>query len=161
MTEQSTPITVAHPPAAALRVVNPILRVLLRAPVVSSVAKDMMVLRFRGRKTGRQYSIPLSAHQLDNQLYALTGAPWKQNFRDGAAAEVLHCGKTTTRHGELISDRPVVADLFYRCAQSYGAKRAQRMMGLKFGGQRLPTLSDFTRAVEDNHLAAIRLTSSG
>lgn len=43
---------------------------------------QFMVLSFTGRKTGRPYSIPLSAHLIDGQLYALTGNPWKQNFRD-------------------------------------------------------------------------------
>jgi hypothetical protein len=107
----------------------------------------MMVVSFNGRKAGRRYSIPLSANQIDNDLYAITSAPWKQNFRDGGAAEVLHDGKTTTMRGELIQDRAVIADLARRCAESYGVKRAQRMMGLKFRDQRIPTLEEFTEAV--------------
>src|ERR1700682_6108660 len=85
MTEQSPAITVSHPPAAILRVVNPILRFLLRTPVMGGARKELMVVSFNGRKTGRQYTIPLSAHRIDNDLYALTGAPWKQNFRDDHA----------------------------------------------------------------------------
>jgi hypothetical protein len=49
----------------------------------------MMVVNLTGRKTGRRYSMPLSAHRIDNTLYALTSAPWKNNFRDGATADVL------------------------------------------------------------------------
>ncbi len=75
------------------------------------------MVSFSGRKTGRQYAVPLSAHRIDNDLYALTGAPWRLNFRDGAAALVLHDGKTTTMQGELIQDRSVVADLYRRCAE--------------------------------------------
>lgn len=63
------------------------------------------------RKTGRRYSVPLSAHRIDDDLYTITSAPWKHNFRDGAAAEVLLKGKTTTMRGELIQDRAVIADL--------------------------------------------------
>jgi hypothetical protein len=158
MTEQSPAITVSHPPAAILRVVNPILRFLLRTPVMGGARKELMVVSFNGRKTGRQYTIPLSAHRIDNDLYALTGAPWKQNFRDGAAAEVFHDGKTTTMHGELIQDRSVVAGLYRRCTESYGVKGAQPRMGLKFRDQRIPTLEEFAEAVEQNQLAAIRLT---
>jgi hypothetical protein len=158
MTEQSHPVTVSHPPAAILRVVNPILRYLLRTPVAGAAREQMMVVSFNGRKTGRRYSIPLSAHRIDNDLYALTSAPWKQNFRDGAAAEVLHNGRTMTMRGELIQDRAVIADLTRRCAESYGVKRAQRMMGLKFRDQRIPTLEEFAEAVDRDHMAAIRLT---
>jgi hypothetical protein len=158
MTEQSRAITVSHPPAAILRVVNPILRLVLRTPVLGAAVKQLMVVSFNGRKTGKQYAIPLSAHRIDNDLYALTGAPWKHNFRDGAAAQVLHDGKTTTMHGDLIQDPSVVADLYRRCSESYGVKGAQRMIGVKFRDQRIPTLEEFTEAVEQNHLAAIRLT---
>lgn len=161
MTEQPPAITVSHPPAAILRAVNPILGLLLRTPVAGAARQQLMVLSFNGRKTGRRYSIPLSAHRIDNAIYALTGAPWKRNFRNGANAEVLLDGKTTTLHGELIEDRPVVADLFHRCAESYGADRAQRMMGLKFRDRRVPTLEEFTKAVEQNDLAAVRLTPAG
>lgn len=158
MAEQSHAVTVSHPPAAVLRAVNPILRSLLRTPLLGGARKQLMVVSFNGRKTGRRYSIPLSAYQIDNNLYALSGAPWKHNFRDGATAEVLHDGKTTTMRGELIQDRAEVADLYHRCAQSYGVKTAQRMMGTKFRDQRMPTLEDFADAVQREHLAAIRFT---
>jgi hypothetical protein len=117
-----------------------------------------MVLSFTGRKTGRPYSIPLSAHLIDHDLYALTGGPWKQNFRGGAPAQVVYDGKNTAMHGELIRDRAVVSDLFRRCAESYGVRRAQRMMGLKFREQRIPTRDEFEEAVDRLHLAAVRLT---
>ncbi|MDT5324823.1 MAG: hypothetical protein QOF25_1975 [Mycobacterium sp.] len=158
MTEQPPAVTVAHPPAGILRAVNPLLRVLLRTPVMGAARKAMMVLSFTGRKSGRRYSIPVSAHQIDHDLYALAGAPWRLNFRGGASAEVLHDGKSTTMHGELIEDPSAVADLSRRCAESYGVKGAQRMMGLKFRDQRIPTVDEFTEAAKANHFGAIRLT---
>ena len=111
-----------------LRAVNPALRFLLRAPVLGSAEKSMIVT-FTGRKSGRRYSVPVSAHRIDHDLYALAGAPWRLNFRGGANAEVLHAGKTTTMHGELIEDPPAVAALSRRSAEQYGVKTAQRMMG--------------------------------
>ncbi|MED5815255.1 hypothetical protein VST63_23085 [Mycolicibacterium sp. 050232] len=161
MTEPSPAVTVAHPPKAMLRVINPALRLMLRTPFAGSARKQFMVLTVRGRKTGRQYAIPLSAHFIDNTLYAMTDAGWKHNFRDGATAEVLHDGQTLAMRGELIEDRATVADLFHRCAESYGVKRAQRMMGLIFRDQRIPTLEEFTEAVDREHLAAIKLTPGG
>ena len=161
MAEQSPMITVAHPPKGMMRVVNPALRLMLRTPFAGAARKQFMVLTVRGRKTGQQYAIPLSAHFIDNILYAMTDAGWKHNFRDGATAEVLHDGKTTTMRGEMIADRATVADLFHRCAVSYGVKRAQRMMGLTFRDQRIPTLEEFTDAVDREHLVAIKLTPAG
>lgn len=161
MTEQPPAVTVNHPPAAILRAVNPILRSLLRTPLAGAAREQMMVVSFTGRKSGRQFSVPVTAHRIDTDLYALTNAPWKANFRDGATAEVLLGGKTTTMRGELITDPAVVAGVSHRAAESYGAKRAQRMMGLKFRDQRVPTLEEFTEAAQREKIAAIRFTPAG
>jgi hypothetical protein len=158
MTEQTHAVEVSHPPDAMLKAVNPILRFLLRTPIMGPGRERLMVVSFNGRKTGRRYAIPLSAHRIDNDLYALTAAPWKSNFRDGATADVLHNGKSTPMRGELIKDRSVVADLFRRCAESYGVKTAERMMGLKFRDRRVPTFDEFAEAVDRDGLAAVRLT---
>lgn len=160
MAEQAPAVAVSHPPAAILRVVNPVLRLLLRTPIMGAARQQMMVVSFDGRKSGRRYSIPLTAHRIDNNLFALTSAPWKVNFRDGAKAEVLLDGKSTTMRGELVRDRAIVADVAHRCAESYGIKRAQRIMGLKFLDDRMPTLEEFAEAVDRDHIAVIRLTSA-
>src|SRR5664279_1625127 len=127
MTEQTPAVTVSHPPAALLRTVNPILRLLLRTPVLGAGRKTMMVLSFAGRKSGKRYSIPVSAHQIDKDLFALAGAAWRLNFRGGAPADVLHEGKKTTMQGVLIEDPATVANLSRRVAESYGVKGAQRL----------------------------------
>jgi hypothetical protein len=160
MAEQSPEVTISHPPETILRAVNPVLRFLLGTPLAGSARKQMMVVSYKGRKTGRPYSIPLSAHVVDNQLYALTSAPWKNNFRDGADAEVLHEGNRTPMRGELITDPAVVAGLAHRLAEAYGVKRAQRMMGLGFREQRIPTLEEFTEAAQREHMAVVKLTST-
>lgn len=161
MTEQSYAVDAGHPPSALLRLVNPVMGLLLRSPFAGAARKQFMVLRFTGRKTGRPYSIPLSAHLIDDQLYALTGAPWKQNFRDGGPVDVVYDGATTAMRGELIRDRAVVSDLLVRAAASYGVARAQRMIGLKFRDHRIPTRDEFAEAVDRLHLGAVRLTPAG
>lgn len=159
MAEQPFAITLSHPPTAVLRIVNPFLKVLLRTPLRGPAGKELMVVSFTGRKSGRTYSIPLSAHHIDDDLYAITGARWKNNFRGGATAEVLYEGTTATVRGELINDHAAVADLAHRASQAYGAKRAQRTLGVKFRDQRqVPSLEDFAEAVEREHLVAIRFT---
>ena len=158
MTEQSNAITVSHPPEAFLRVVNPFMKLLLRTPFAGAARNQLMVVNFKGRKSGRAYSIPLSAHLIDGNLYAMAAATWKNNFRDGAPAQVLHNGKTTTMRGELITDKALVADLYSRCAESYGVKRAERAMGLGFRDHQMPTRDQFGEAVEQLNLRAIRFT---
>lgn len=160
MTEQSYAVDAGHPPSALMRLVNPVMRLVLRSPLAGLARNRFMVLSFTGRKTGRPYSIPLSAHLIDDQLYALTGSPWKQNFRDGGPVQVVYDGKTTAMRGELIRDRAIVSDLLLRCASSYGVQRAQSMIGLKFRDQRIPTRDEFAEAVDRLHLGAVRLSAA-
>ena len=160
MTEQSAAVIPSHPPEPIMKVMNPLLRYGLRTPLAGGARKQFMVLNFKGRKSGRQFSIPVSAHEIDGQLYALAGATWKVNFRGGGPAQVLYDGKTTAMGGALIEDGAVVADLYHRCATGYGAARAQRMMGLKFRDAGMPTLEQFRQAVDENKLVAIRFTAA-
>ena len=158
MTEQTPEVTVSHPSEGLLRAVNPALKFLLRTPLAGPMRKQFMVLSFTGRKSGNQYSIPVSAQLIDNQLYALAGAGWTKNFRGGRPAEVLLNGKATKMKGELIADSAVVSELSHRLADSYGVKQAQRMMGLAFREQRLPTVEEFKEAAEREGIVAVKLT---
>jgi hypothetical protein len=160
MTEQNPMVTLSHPPEPLMKLMNPLLRYGLRTPLGGNALKPFMVLNFTGRKSGRQFSIPVSAHVIDGQLYALANASWKVNFRGGGTAEVLYNGKRTAMRGELIEDAAVVADLFHRCATGYGAAKAQRMMGLKFRDPRVPTVAEFRAAADENKLVAIRFTAA-
>jgi len=118
-----------------------------------------MVVEVVGRRTGRRYAIPLSAHRIDGALYAMTSAPWKHNFRGGVAARVLHDGRVIAVTGELIDDGAVVGDLAHRAAQAYGVRRAERMMGLKFRDGRIPAPEDFAGVCDREHYFAVRFSA--
>ncbi len=156
MTEPTPAVTISHPPSTLLRAVNPLVGFLLRTPFAGPAGDQMMVIQVTGRKTGRRYSIPVSAHRLDGTLYAIASAPWKNNFRGGAPADILHGGATTAMRGELIGDPAAVADIARRCAESYGVKKAQRMMGLRFRDQRIPSTEEFAEAATREHIVAVK-----
>jgi hypothetical protein len=151
-------IEASHPPDAVLRIVNSVLRTLAGLPVVGGAFKDFMVLRFTGRKSGKAFSIPVSAHHLDGDLYAIMEAGWKHNFTDGLPADVVHAGKTTPMTGQLIKDPDAVADIGFRVATCYGAAKAQRVMGFQFDGDTVPPLADWVDAATRLHVAAIKFT---
>jgi len=158
MPEQSS-VEISHPPEVVLRAINPLLGFVLRSPLGAGL-KEFMIVSFHGRKTGRSFSVPVSAHHIDGDLYVLLSAAWKYNFRDGAPAEVRYAGKTAPMQGQLITEPAAVAELTHRTAASYGAKKAQRTMGLKFRGNAIPSVEEFTEASGRLGLAAIRLTAA-
>lgn len=148
-----------HPPEFLMGLLNRTLRVLLPTPLAGPLRNQFMLLKFTGRKTGRQFEIPVTAHQIDGALYALANAGWKANFRGDHDVTVVHGGRTTAMRGELIDDPDAVADLAHRLAQGYGPRRAQTMMGLKFrDGATVPPVEEFRDAAHTEKLVAIRLT---
>lgn len=153
-------ITTSHPNPTLTRLFNPLLTLLLRTPLLGAARNRFMTVSFTGRKTGRHFSVPLSAHLLDDVLYSLTGgnAKWKYNFRGGHEAHVLFDGKTTTMRGELIEDQALITGFYTRVTESYGPKRAARSMGLAFRNNEVPTRDDFSEAIDRLGLRAIRFT---
>ena len=150
-------IEIAHPPEAMLRIFNPVLKLALNSPLGSGL-KEFMVVSYTGRKSGKRFAVPVSAHHLDGDLYVVLNAGWKHNFADGAAADVRYKGKTTAMHGQLIKDPAAVADIAHRIATDKGPKLAQRSMGMKFRDDAVPSLEEFTAAATRLRVAAIKLT---
>lgn len=63
-----------YPPRAMTRyLINPIMRVLVDRRLASD---RLLVLHFSGRRTGRQFAIPVVCHPLDDSLVVLTTRPW-------------------------------------------------------------------------------------
>ena len=128
MADQSAAVEAAHPPEMLLRIMNPVLKVALKTPL-GALMGDFMLVAFTGRKSGKHYATPVSAHALDGVLHVVLETQWKYNFRDGADAQVSHRGKTRTMHGELITEPATVAGIADRIAKSYSPKKAQRQLG--------------------------------
>jgi hypothetical protein len=161
MTGQSAPVEPSHPPAVLLRVSNPVMRLLLRSPVGGPMRKQFMVLRFTGRKTGRRYDIPVTAHRLEGELYALTDARWRNNFRGGADVEVTLDGHVTRMRGQLLDDPETVAPIYADIIGRLGVKRAQRMIGIKIHAPATPSTEALAEAARRYHMSAVRLAPGG
>ena len=155
MADHSVAVILSHPPQVVMRVMNSALRHLL-GTLAGRALKDFMVLEVTGRKSGRRISIPVSAHVIDGQLYALAGSLWAVNSR-GAPTQVVHNGRTTTMRGDLVGGRREVAELFHRCAVGYGLGAA--VDGSEVPRSRVPTLEEFRQAVDENGFVAIRLAT--
>lgn len=84
MTTSVPAIAVSHPPRVVLRLVNPVLDRLLRSPIGTALRRRYLTLTFTGHKYGRIYHFPVRAHRIQGNLYAVTSARWRLNFRGGA-----------------------------------------------------------------------------
>lgn len=74
--------------------VNPVMRGLLKSPLQGALSKNIAILHFTGRKSGRALSTPLSYTREDNTVRLLSSqnTRWWMNFRDADAPVEVEIG---------------------------------------------------------------------
>ncbi|GII02183.1 nitroreductase/quinone reductase family protein [Planobispora takensis] len=77
------------------RVVNPVVRGLLRSPVHDLVSASVVLLTMRGRVSGREIAVPAGYVERDGELLLISRRErqWWRNLRDGAPVRVLLRGR--------------------------------------------------------------------
>jgi hypothetical protein len=105
---------------------NNIVAFLLRSPLHGPFSGAIMLLTFSGRKSGKQYTIPVGYTREGNVVDTFTDHIWWKNLRDGAPVTVVIRGKTYQGRAEAIPDdrEAIAAGLVKLASQHRGAARA-------------------------------------
>lgn len=98
----------ARPPNAVVRVLNPVLRTLLRSPVGRLIG-PLALIEFTGRHSNKTYRVVVAWHDHLDTPIVLTPAPWRANFTNGAAVTVRWRGRRTNHFAVLDTDPDNVA----------------------------------------------------
>ena len=92
---------------ALFAVANPLVETVLRSPLHPLMSRNTIVLEFRGRKSGKRFTTPVSYHEEEGRLHCFTDPAfrWWRNLREGAEVRVLlrgewHAGKSEVFVGE-------------------------------------------------------------
>ena len=91
---------------------NPIMVWLLRSPLHSFVSKQMMVITYTGRKSGKVYATPVN-YVRDGDIFLTTSfveRTWWRNLHGGAAVTLRVQGMDLQARSEVISDLELVAE---------------------------------------------------
>jgi hypothetical protein len=136
--------------------VNPIMRGVLRAPVLGRLAgRRLITLYVLGRKTGRRYAIPVAYTREHQSLLVGTPFGWGRNLRTGEPVQIRYRGKRRTADVEVVRDVGGVVALYGLMARDNHNFAKFNRIGLNAAGE--PDQADL-------HLAwaagarAIRLT---
>jgi F420H(2)-dependent quinone reductase len=114
---------------------NPILRRLLRRPAGRGLGRRLALVRYRGRRTGRSYELPVQYAADGDRIWILPGSPehktWWRNLRGGADVDLVLAGRPV--HGRaMVLDRrqPGFADGLSAYLRAMpGARRAAGRLG--------------------------------
>lgn len=116
---------VPPPPLAVIRALNVVMRPLLRSPLARRW-DGVMLLEFRGRRSGRTRRVPVNFHRVDGVPMAFTNAGWRHNFAGGVPVTVTHQGKAYATTGTLVPMTPDAMGAAVRKSLDSGGS-AQRM----------------------------------
>lgn len=89
--------------AALYSVINPVVKFVLRSPVHGLLSRNTLLLEFKGRKSGKSYTTPVSYYEHDGQVDCFTDRnnTWWRNLVDGNEV-------TLTIRGHRIAGTPSV-----------------------------------------------------
>jgi glyoxylase-like metal-dependent hydrolase (beta-lactamase superfamily II) len=154
-TENRPAVERVKPPEAIIKVGNPIFGWLLRSRLHGLADEHLMLVRFRGRKTGHTYTLPVGRRTIDGRLGVLTNSPWRVNFRGGAPVEVILGGELRRGGAELVEDPEEMARIYANLIEEYGYEQAGRRLGIRINVDRMPTHEELVDAIERSGLSFV------
>jgi hypothetical protein len=147
------------PPAWLIRLVNPILRPLLRSPLAARLGEGLVLLEFTGRRSGRAYAFPLMATRDGDDLLVATGKPWKHNLQGGVPAAVVVGGRRQRVIADLVED-PAALEGRYATMLAANPSFA-RFIGLRIGADGRPLPEDVRRAAATGQAVVVLRPAAG
>jgi deazaflavin-dependent oxidoreductase (nitroreductase family) len=57
---------------------NPIVRFILRSPLHGMMSKSLILITYRGEKSGKEYTLPVTYLENDSAIYVMPGMPEKK-----------------------------------------------------------------------------------
>ena len=80
------------------KIVNPLVCLILRSPLHKLMSDTLLLITYRGRKTGMKYTLPVQYVQTGNAIYIVPGMPeqktWWHNLKEAAPVQLTLRGQT-------------------------------------------------------------------
>jgi uncharacterized protein YbjT (DUF2867 family) len=144
-------------PEVAYRVINPVMKGVLRSPLHSLVSDSLMLLTFRGRRSGDEYTIPVGYWVRDGKLVVSTHSQWWHNFEGGQPVILRLRGERRRGIATPHPDPETVAEYMQTFIDRNGVDAARRL-GIAVDGDREPTREELEAGVEGTVVVEIELT---
>lgn len=131
-----------------LRRLNPLIAGLLRSPLHGVLSRDLLLLTYTGRKTGRRRTLPLSYVELGTSVYLCTRSSlWWRSLRDGAPVELRLRGRRSGAAASVVEPRSVEALDALRAFLGNNPRTGEILYDVRRGRDGRPLEEDLVREV--------------
>ena len=95
-------------PEPLFALVNPIIRTILSSPLHGLLSGSLMLIRFKGRRSSREFVTPVRYIRDGNTIQCFTGRrnQWWRNMRDGSDVVLRIAGKESRYRMTAVSSDP-------------------------------------------------------
>lgn len=152
------------PPAAGAQphshlLLNRVITTVLRSALHPLLSRNLALLTYRGRRTGRAYTIPVSYQRDGGQVTVFSNQRWWRNLRGGARVELRLRGKRVPGRAEVHEDGPTVV----AAVRDYLARKgpgAGRTINLRLPDGGIPDDRVLTEATRSHVVVRITLEAA-
>lgn len=97
------------------RILNPVVGLILKSPLHGIMSSALLLLIYRGRKSGKKYQLPVQYVQEGETIYIVPGTPqrkvWWRNFEESAPVRVVLRGRERSGKASLLTGEKAEAEI--------------------------------------------------
>ncbi len=137
-------------------IVNRTVKFVLRSPLHGIVDKQILLITFTGRKSGKTYTTPVSYSQSGDQVYIFSHADWWKNLLNGVPVTLHIRGRDLQGLAEPIAeDKQAVAAGLSQHLQKVPSDA--RYYGVTFDDHKNPRVEEVKQAAQTVVMIRVQL----
>lgn len=137
-------------------IVNQAMKLVLRSPLHRLVSKNILLITFTGRKSGKSYTTPVSYSQDRDLVTLFTHARWWKNLPGDTPVRLHLRGREVQGWAEPVAeDKQAVATGLARHLQTVPSDAG--FYGVTFDGSRNPKTEEVAKAAQSVVMVRVRL----
>ena len=144
------------------KIINPLMRLMLRSPLHGWMSAAVLLITYRGRKSGQEHTLPVQYVQDASNIYIVPGyaekKTWWHNLKGGLEVRLRLKGQTLSGYGTLLQPEAEAEEIlraFGLYLQRFPASANLHHVRLAADGQ--PNLEDLREAVKAIKLVRVQL----
>ncbi len=144
------------------KILNPLIGLILRSPLHRMLSAGLLLITYRGKKSGQEYTLPVQYLQSGNQIYIIPGMPekktWWRNLKGGLPVKLTLRGQAVNGYG-LVLEQPRDAVEIGSVTELALKRSAQlaKMLQVRLEADGSPKAADLQQLVEKIILTRIDL----
>jgi deazaflavin-dependent oxidoreductase (nitroreductase family) len=119
------------------KIANPFVRLVLRSPLHGLMSAELLLITYRGKKSGKGYTLPVQYAQAGKKIYIIPGWPqkktWWRNLKGGLPVKITLRGQEVAGNGIVLEQPQDAAEILFGMQQKlHNSAQLAKMYNVRF-----------------------------